>query len=244
MRLIRIYQASELRSGQTVVLDSQSASHVAKVLRLTVGDSLVLFNGEGGEYHGRIDTLSKRSTTVLLDQFVDREVESALKIVLGQCISRGDRMDFAIQKSVDLGVSAIYPLNSQRSGVHIPAERMEKRRIHWQRVAISASEQCGRNQVPAIHPVSNIESWVKMSLGENNFLLDPDADTGITQLKLPGSEQIGLIIGPEGGLSAEEIALAKQSGFTALRLGPRVLRTETAAVATITALQTLWGDLA
>jgi len=249
MRRIRIYQTVSLQSGQTVELDPQSAQHVAKVLRLAKGDALVLFNGEGGEYHGIIEQIGKRSTSVLLQEKVEIGCESPLQIILGQCISRGDRMDYAIQKSVELGVKSIYPLNSQRSGVHIATDRQEKKRLHWQRIAISACEQCGRNKVPIIQPISSLNHWIAATRTEKNFLLDPDANLTIKQLALSGEEtsnqKISLLIGPEGGLSAEETNLAKQeAGFIALRLGPRVLRTETAAVATLTALQTLWGDLA
>lgn len=248
MRRIRIHQAVPLACGQTLELDSQSALHVAKVLRLATGDALVLFNGEGGEFHGKIENIGKRSTTVLLQEWVETHCESPLQIVLGQCISRGDRMDYAIQKSVELGVASIYPLNSQRSGVHIPAARQEKRRLHWQKIAISACEQCGRNIVPVIQPIVNLDRWITAMPTEKNFLLDPEAKLTTKQLGLSTeqivAECIGLLIGPEGGLSPEEIDSATQAGFTALRLGPRVLRTETAAVATLAALQVLWGDLA
>jgi len=248
MRRIRIYQSVSLQCGQTVELDPQSAQHVAKVLRLAKDDALLLFNGEGGEYHGIIEQIGKRSTRVLLQTRVEHDCESPLQIILGQCISRGDRMDYAIQKSVELGVNSIYPLNSQRSGVHIAVERQQKRRLHWQRIAISACEQSGRNTVPVIQPISSLQHWIAATSTEKNFLLDPDASMTIKQLALPSedmtTQKISLLIGPEGGLSREEINLAKQAGFIALRLGPRVLRTETAAVVTLTALQTIWGDLA
>ncbi|MFV2056005.1 MAG: 16S rRNA (uracil(1498)-N(3))-methyltransferase [Thiohalomonadales bacterium] len=244
MRLTRIYQAVTLHCGESLTLDAQSAAHVAKVLRLAPGDPIVIFNGEGGEYRGSIESVGKRCTTVLLESFENKEVESSLQIVLGQCMSRGERMDYAIQKSVELGVTSIYPLDSQRCGVHIPAERMEKRRLHWQRVAISACEQCGRNRVPQVHAISDLDSWIAAQGSSWSYILDPEAGLGVKQLNIPADASIRVLIGPEGGLTAAEITLATKSSFKALRLGPRILRSETAAVATLCALQTFWGDLA
>lgn len=243
MRLIRIYQPIALNCGESVSLDSQSAAHVAKVLRLSPGDPLLLFNGEGGEFQGRIETVSKRSVSVVLETHNSRDVESTLRVALGQCMSRGERMDYAIQKSVELGVDSIHPLHSQRCGVKIPAERMEKRRLHWQRVAISACEQCGRNRVPKVHPISSLESWLQKPGSEWSYLLDPEATLTVKQLNIPVNGEVRLVIGPEGGLTEAEIANAMQATFKPLRLGPRILRTETAAAAMISALQALWGDL-
>lgn len=241
MRIPRIYQPISLNSGQTVELDAQATVHLTKVLRLRVGDALVVFNGEGGEYAARVDAVGRRSASIVLGEFVDGGVESPLPVVLLQGVSRGERMDYTVQKAVELGVSRIVPVITERTTVNLKGERQEKRRAHWQAVVNSACEQSGRNRVPevaAVTPFTVALAEVDASL---KLVLHHRAQTSLDALPVP-SGPVSLLIGPEGGLSAVEIAAAEAAGFVPLRLGPRVLRTETAALAALSVLQWCWGD--
>jgi 16S rRNA (uracil1498-N3)-methyltransferase len=244
-----VYQDQDLAEGVCVALDSQAAVHIARVLRLNPGDPVVLFNGRGGEYHGEIEFAEKRRVSVKLKERVERSLESPLRIVLGQGISKGERMDVAVQKAVELGVAELAPLTTRRSVVNLNAERRAKRRAHWQGVAQSACEQCGRNTVPEIQPVQSLVAWLESLQTEGavqsgaKLVLHHRVSRSLNDVSLDPHEPVRVLIGPEGGLSDEEIVLAENCGFVPVRLGPRVLRTETAALVVISALQTLWGDL-
>jgi len=248
MRKTRVYYPGLLSEGQAIELDTQSSVRIARVLRLKIGDAFTLFNGQGGEYNAHITQLDKRRVVCETTDYNHRSVESPLKICLAQGISKGERMDYTMQKAVELGVDEIIPLMTSRTSVNLSAERQKRRLAHWQAIVISACEQCGRNKVPDVKPIKWLSDWLQMHSSPHNIVLDPCAAQGLKAL--PYSEQhleqqpVTLLIGPEGGLSREEITLAEQHGFTPTQCGPRILRTETAAVAVLSILQSLWGDLA
>jgi len=239
--MTRLYLSIALAEGDTIALPEAAARHAVQVLRLEPGAALTLFNGAGGEFEAVLDSVDKRTATVLVGAHRAVERESALALTLAQCVSKGERMDYTIQKAVELGVSCIQPLLSSRSVVKLDAQRWEKRQEHWQGVVIAACEQCGRNRLPELLPVQALSSW----LADGEALRLVLAPGGARTLrKLPSATAASLLVGPEGGLSEDELALALQNGCTAVGLGPRVLRTETAGVAALAALQALWGDLA
>jgi 16S rRNA (uracil1498-N3)-methyltransferase len=242
MRIPRIHLSQPLAAGAGIELTAAAAGHVTRVLRLKPGDPLVVFNGDGGEYSACIEDAGKGRTVIRVGSFTARETESPLSITLAQAVSRGERMDYTIQKAVELGVRAIIPLVTERTVVQLKGERQEKRRSHWQQVAASACEQCGRNRVPHVDSPVHLSAWLEQFDGQlTGLLLDPDADAGLGRLQAAGSS-FALLSGPEGGFSGQEVAAARRAGFVGVRLGPRVLRTETAAVAALASLQVLWGD--
>ena len=223
------------------------AHHVIHVLRLQAGAPLTLFDGRGSEYPALIKRIDKSGLTLTVSSPREVSRESPLQVMLAQGVSSGERMDYTVQKCVELGVTAIQPLITQRSVVRLNGERAEKRVAHWQAIAASACEQCGRNVVPQVLPVQPLMKWLGMpSNGANGdqgarYLLSPQSNTRLRDLARPQSA-LTLLIGPEGGWNAEETASAHLAGFAPLTLGPRVLRTETAAPAALAALQAQWGD--
>lgn len=242
MRIPRIYHHSAIVLNHEFALDDDAANHVGRVLRMPVGSELVLFNGDGFNYPARISNSDKKRVNVIATAQQDNPVESPLKIHLGQGISRGDRMDFAIQKAVELGVTEITPLFTERCGVKLDGERLAKRNEQWQKIAISACEQSGRSVVPTVHPAIALDTWLVQSTKELKLTLHPWAKDTIKTL-IP-NHNIRLVIGPEGGFSEQEMAQTTAAGFSGIQLGPRVLRTETAALTAISALQLQFGDLA
>ncbi|WBA84150.1 16S rRNA (uracil(1498)-N(3))-methyltransferase [Endozoicomonas sp. GU-1] len=240
MRNPRIYSAQPLQADSAIELFENAANHVGRVLRMRPAEPLVLFNGQGGAWQGTVESVSKKSVTVYLESFIEGNAQSPLTIELGQTLSRGERMDYAIQKATEAGVTAITPLWSERCEVKLNAERLDKRVKHWQQVAISACEQCGRNIVPTIHTPVKLEDWLTTRATELNFVLHHRTREKLSGFAQP--ESVSLLIGPEGGLTAQEIELAEDHRFNPLALGPRVLRTETAPVVAITLMQYLWGD--
>lgn len=241
MRTTRIHTAQHLQGNSVVVLEPEPSHHLARVLRLTVGDEVTLFDGRGGEYPGEITAIDKKHVTVATGAHLPRDNESPLHIHLGIAISRGERMDWIVQKSTELGVASVAPLLTEHTGVKLDGERAQKKIEHWRQVAISACEQCDRNRPPAIHELQTLGHWLAAAVAERRFVLHHRADSIEVAGEPPAS--VALLIGPEGGLSAGEILLADQAGYAALRLGPRVLRTETAPLAAIAILQGWWGDL-
>ena len=244
VRIPRIYQPIPLCRGQMIELDAQATVHLTKVLRLRVGDALVVFNGEGGEYTANVSEVGRRSTMIEIGEFVDRSVESTLELVLLQGVSRGERMDYTVQKAVELGVSRIVPVMTARTMVNLKGDRQEKRRGHWQSVVNGACEQSGRNRVPVVAPVMKFADAIAaedVAAPGLKLVLHHRAEANLNSLPAPKGP-VTLLIGPEGGLSAEEIAAAEAVGFLSLCLGPRVLRTETAALAAMSVLQWQWGD--
>ncbi len=242
MRIPRIYHSQALPETGIVNLDDEAANHVGRVMRMQVGQSLILFDGSNHQWDATITDVSKKSVAVSVANKQLCSSESPLHLHLGQVISRGEKMEFTIQKSVELGVNVITPLISERCGVKLNAERFEKKLQQWQRIAISACEQCGRNLVPEIRPVMKLEDWCEEEFDGVKLNLHPRAKYSINTLPAE-HKAVRLLIGPEGGLSREEITMTEQYHFDEVLLGPRVLRTETAAMTAITALQVRFGDL-
>ncbi|MBE0485517.1 16S rRNA (uracil(1498)-N(3))-methyltransferase [Marinobacter sp.] len=242
MRIPRIFTDSPLLVGSHCELDDNAANHVGRVLRMQQGQELRLFNGDGQDYTATIAQAGKKNVQVEITGAETNRTESPLSIILGQTLSKGDRMDYAIQKAVEMGTTVIVPLATERSDVKLKGDREEKRLRHWQQVAISAAEQCGRARVPNILPVMTVAEWLHYSQNANlKLVLHHRTEQSLNTLAKPGS--VALMIGPEGGLTTNEIARAEQSGFLPVALGPRVLRTETAPVAAIALCQWLWGDI-
>ena len=243
--LTRIFLSGELRPRSECRLPPAQAHHVVRVLRLAQGDAVTLFNGDGAEYDAMVASVTRDAVTVKIGDARSGAREPALEIVLGQALSSGERMDYTVQKAVELGVAAIHPLAAARSVVRLTGERAEKRVAHWQAVVVSACEQSGRNRVPPVAPVAELAAWLARpaagGAGALRLLLSPTGATRLRDLPRPAAS-IVLLAGPEGGFTPEEEAAARHCGFTPVRLGPRVLRTETAAVAALAALQALWGD--
>lgn len=239
----RIFQHFPIPANHTFQLDDNAYNHVVRVLRMKVGEDLILFDGSNHITPATIYEISKKALIVKTGSSIKEDRESPLNIHLGQVISRGEKMEFTIQKSVELGVSEITPLISERCGVKLDAERLEKKQQQWQKIIISACEQCGRNIIPIINPVVKLETWCQ-NLPDHGLKLNlhPKAAGGINALS-EETHKIHLLIGPEGGLSDAEIAMTHQYQFTDVLLGPRILRTETAALTIITALQVRFGDL-
>ncbi|QLB12171.1 16S rRNA m(3)U-1498 methyltransferase [Bisgaardia hudsonensis] len=243
MRIPRIYHPEPLMNVKDCQLSEDGANHVGRVLRMQAGQQLELFDGSNHIYNAVITQSSKKNVEVeiLSRQFDDRE--SPLSIHLGQVISRGDRMEFTIQKSVELGVNIITPLWSERCGVKLDTERMDKKIQQWKKIVISACEQCGRNVIPEIRPMMKLQDWCAEQDKALKLNLHPRARYSIKTLPHIPKEGVRLLIGSEGGLSPQEIAQTEQQGFTEVLLGKRILRTETAALTAITALQVCFGDL-
>lgn len=242
MRIPRIYHPGPLAVGVTVELDEAARNHVVRVLRLRAGAEVRLFNGEGGEYAGTLSHASKAGAAVEVSAFDAREVESSLPITLVQGISRGERMDFTIQKAVELGVARIVPVEMSRTVVALKGEKRARRRERWQNVAIAAAEQCGRTRVPEVADPRAFGDWLRQSLdGALGLYLDHRAESGVGALTAPAS--VTLLVGPEGGFAPEEREMAAASGYRGIRLGPRILRTETAGLAVLSVLQAQFGDL-
>lgn len=241
MNLPRFYCREALAPGAHVDLPAPVARHAVRVLRLPPGAPMILFDGRGGEYLAHIQRIERDRVIAELGAWQDVERESRLTVTLVQAVQAGDKMDFTIQKAVELGVKDIVPVDSRRSVIRLSGERAGKRVAHWQGVAASACEQCGRNQVPNVAPLEKLESWLARPPGDGlRLMLAPDAEDTLAELPPIGSVQ--LLIGAEGGLDPQEIIAAKQAGFQSVRLGPRILRTETAGLAALAAMQVLWGD--
>jgi len=210
---------------------------------MKVGQSAILFNGEGGEFIGKLTNASKTNSTVLIDGFSAVEKESNLKIHLAIGVSRGDRMDWIIQKATELGVAEISPIFTDRTEVKLSGSRVVKKLSHWHQIAISACEQSQRNRVPAINPILSFDAWLELKHNGLKLLMNHLGDLGLSETS-PKDQYIILLVGPEGGLSENEISVAEASGYTSVSMGPRILRTETAPVAALSILQSLWGDMA
>ena len=241
----RLFIESPLALGARLALPAAAANHVARALRLREGDPVTLFDGSGGEYAAHLVAVRKDQVEVQVLAHHPVERESSLSIRLVQCLQGGEKMDFTIQKAVELGVSEIVPVISRRSVVRLDGERAQKRVAHWQQVIASASEQCGRNRLARIQPIVSFDHWLARPARDDfpRILLSPHAEQTVASIfagqRPPGVE---LLIGPEGGLAPEEAEVALQQNFCKLRLGPRVLRTETAGLAAIAALHAHWGD--
>jgi 16S rRNA (uracil1498-N3)-methyltransferase len=238
----RIHLDGPLAEGALVELPEGPFRHLVQVLRMQAGESLIVFDGRGGEYAAVLETVAKRSASLRVGAFHDVDRESPLHLTLVQGISKGERMDWTVQKAVELGVSAIVPVITERCNVHLDRERETKRLDHWRAVIISACEQSGRTRVPDLLPVMKFTDWLGQTADGLRLVLDPLAAQGLSAF---GSvnEAMSLVVGPEGGLSPDELQLATKSGCRGVRIGPRVLRTETAGVAALAILQGVAGDL-
>lgn len=242
MRLTRLFVQMALAPDSTVELPADTAAHMVRVLRARSGDALILFNGDGCEYVGSIDAIRGTRVSVTLTQGGAVDRESPLQVVLVQAIPRGDRMDFVIQKATELGVARIVPVLSARSVVRLNESQYESKLDHWRGVATSACEQCGRNRIPNIDtPLELLNHLGEPSGIAQRWMLDPESQS-TARTREPFTE-VEVTIGPEGGFSPEELDAMRIAGLQGIRLGPRVLRTETAALAALTFLQTRFGDM-
>ncbi len=244
----RFFVASPLpRAAELPVafsLDENAATHL-RVLRLQEGEMVTLFDGQGGEFNAAIAVVGKREVLVNLIAHAAIERESSLDITLVQALATGDKMDWIIQKATELGVTAIEPIQTLRATVKLSAERADKRALHWQGVATAACEQCGRNRVPQVLPVLDFPAWLARKEPAHRFILHPEAEQDLFAAAGPvAASGLALLIGPEGGFAPEELAAALRAGVRPVRFGPRVLRTETAGMAALAALQAMFGDLA
>ena len=240
----RLFVSSALINDTEIELDGDQARYLSRALRARVGDRLNLFDGNGAEWTAAILQISKNTVTLRIDDSHEAGTESPLRVHLVQGISRGERMDFVVQKATELGVKRITPVLTEYSMVKLDGSRAEKRRDHWQRIATSASEQSGRVRLPLIDTPIPLKNWLgdKPQRIDTELILKPGAAATLPSLR-PQETTICVLVGAEGGFSDSEYEDAEISGFKAVSLGPRVLRTETAAIATLAMLQSLWGDL-
>lgn len=237
----RIYLEIDLRAGSQVELPEPAARHLVQVLRLRAGDGFVAFNGRGGEYDALLASAGKRGAAAQIAAFREVDRESPLRVTLAQCISRGERMDYTVQKAAELGAWAIVPLTSANSVVHLDGERWDKKLAHWRGVIVAACEQSGRTRVPLLQPVTPIANWLAQAAGLR-LMLAIGGRQSLRDLP-PPAEPLCLLAGPEGDFSEAESRAALARGFVPIGMGPRILRTETAGVAALAAIQALWGDL-
>jgi len=243
MRVARFFVDPPLESGVHIALPERAAHHAARVLRLRVGDALTLFDGRGGEYAGVIADLARDSLTVEVGAWHEVERESPLAITLAQGISSAERMDLTIQKAVELGVASIQPLATEKSVVRLDAQRVASRLAHWRRTVVSACEQCGRNRLPEVRaPISIVELCDATRDAPAKWLLAPEAQTRLRDAAHGLGKGLVMAAGPEAGFSAAETAALLAAGYAQVHLGPRILRTETAALAAIAALNAIAGD--
>ena len=244
MRLTRVPVGAPLAPGARVALPEDAAAHLLRVLRLQAGDPCVLFNGDGNDYEARIVAIGKRGCEAEVLAARPAAAESPLRIVLLQGIARGEKMDWILQKATELGVAGFVPVSSERSEVKLEGERAGKRLAHWRSVVVSACEQSWRARVPEVAAPLALAAALQALPADNLRLsLDPEAQAGVASLPAPGERSVVVAIGPEGGWSPRDCATLADAGFTGLRLGPRILRTETAGIAAIAALQSRFGDL-
>lgn len=240
MRISRVYIDLALSEDSTIELPEKTCHYLLQVLRLRSGSQLTLFNGDGYEYRAELVQTHKRSASALIGQHSNKESKARLQIHLAIGLSKGDRFDYAIQKATELGVTSITPLLTEHTAVKLNKERLQKKSSHWQGIITSACEQSGRCYLPTLNPVLEFTDWLSEASNDLKIILDPEATTSLKSLSVDAS--LTLLIGPEGGFSKNEIQLAQQHHFHSVRLGKHVLRTETAPVAVIAAVQTLWGE--
>lgn len=244
MALNRLFIDTRIAADQELWLEGNPARYVARVLRLRADNALCVFDGAGGEYPATVLEVRRDRVLIRVADNTHREAESPLHIHLLQCVSRGDRMDIVVQKATELGARRITPLLSEFSVVRLDAARRQRKTVHWQRVAQSACEQCGRNRIPKIDDPTNIRDWFAgyRPTDGTRLVMQPGSARNLSSATLE-SDTVILLIGPEGGLAEGELALAGQFGFSAVSLGPRILRTETAAISVLASLQARFGDM-
>ncbi|WP_342146585.1 16S rRNA (uracil(1498)-N(3))-methyltransferase [Rickettsiella endosymbiont of Aleochara curtula] len=241
MRLTRIYQPQALSAGQILNLSKEAAGHLIRVLRLQVGDDFIVFNGKAGEFRAIIIELSKSVVTVKLGEFDAVSRESSLQITLAQAVLRSDKMDYVLQKAVELGVTRFIPLITARSTLKLAPERWQKRSLHWQGVMLAACEQSGRTRLPKLENPMTFDVATTSIKAEQRIILQPCVKQNINSL--PRCQSVAVLVGPEGGWSENELKCARVATYSPIQLGPRVLRAETAGLAAVSILQSLYGDL-
>ena len=240
MRIPRVFIDQALSANTVFELPNETVHYLTTVLRMKKGRELVVFNGRGGEYSAFIDNLTKKSCTIQTQDFIDIDRESPLKTHLAIGISRGERFDLVLQKATELGVTEITPLLTERVEVKIKPEKLEKKFSHWQQVCVSACEQSQRTQIPVLHPIKTLEAYLEEETAITRLVLHHRSNITLKNMSKPHA--MAFLIGPEGGLSEDEIELAESKDFQALTLGPRVLRTETAPITALSVFQSHWGD--
>jgi len=244
MRVTRVHVELPVVAGGEIELPEHAANHLARVLRMGVGDQCIVFNGDGHDYPARLVEVGKRVVRVAIGPGIAVGNESPLRLTLLQGIARGEKMDLILQKATELGVASVQPLYTQRSEVKLDGARADKRLAHWRGVVVSACEQCGRAVVPGVSmPQSLAPALAILPPGGLRLILDPDAGASLSRLDIDRLLPLCLAVGPEGGWSPQDIEHLQAAGFTGVRMGPRVLRTETAGITAIAALQVLHGDL-
>lgn len=240
-----------LTTSKSILLPNGVSHHAAHVLRLKKNNKVILFNGQGGEFIGQIEKIDKNGVIVQIDQFYDVNRESPVLTELAQAICTNEKMDWIIQKAVELGVNRIQPIMTNRCVVHLSSERVKKRAEHWQQIVYSACEQCGRNKIPELMPLISYTDWLnqyksnqadRSTTSSAKLIFTPTAQAKLSEMKLNSKDLIVLLVGPEGGLTPSEEKLAIATGFIAIRLGQRTLRTESAGLAALAGIQALWGD--
>lgn len=240
MRVTRVFTQQDLEANATLELEEDATRHLIQVLRIKVGDLISLFNGNGYNYPAKVISTNKKTCLVEINRPSEKEPTAHLLCHLGVGISRGERMDYVVQKSVELGINEITPLFTQRTNVKLSGERLAKRMQHWQGIIHSACEQSGRCYIPKLHNAVSLSAWLEQH-PRNGILLDHRSEHSLPSLT-PPKEKLHLLVGPEGGLSENERNQAKQLKFVGVRMGPRIMRTETAPLAALAAIQALWGD--
>lgn len=242
MRRPRFYYPETLAVGQQLMLPAEITHHLARVLRAQVGDEFVLFNGAPGDFLAHIISFKKKQITAEISAFIPRVSESALRLHLAQALPKSSKMDFILQKAVELGVQEITPLQTDFVNVHLDATRAHQRHLHWQNILANASAQCGRTCVPILHPLTTLQDFIENS-AVGGVMLAPEASVKLSDLELNAELPVILLIGPEGGFSPAELGKTQAAAFSCASLGPRILRTETASVAALSILQARFGDI-
>lgn len=241
MRIPRFYQAESFAVGDTVALSEENFRHAIKVMRLNVDEPIIVFNGEAGEYTARIANVAKRNADINIESYDDVDRESPLNTSLVLALIKPDKMDFAIQKAVELGVNTIQPVITERSVIKLKAARMEKKLQHWQGIITAACEQSGRTRIPAIHPVINLNDYLQQSTLATRITMLPTSNKGVADIS--ADQNIELLVGPEGGFTDAEEVMFESQTIQTINFGPRILRAETAVIAGLTTLQHLHGDV-
>lgn len=242
MRTIRHYVDAPLAAGTRVALPESAVAHLVRVLRLGVGDRFDLFNGDGFDYAAQLASVGKKSAEAELLERREVATESPLRITLAQGIARGEKMDLILQKATELGVACIAPVVTERTEVRLDGERVEKKMQHWRGILASACEQCGRARLPKILEPQSLANFAAGDSSDRRFVLDPEAGRTLAGVSIVGGESISLLVGPEGGLSERDLAAVRAARYEGIELGPRILRTETAGLAAIAAMNALYGD--
>ena len=242
MRISRLFVEQTLAEHASITLESDAAHYLRNVLRLKKGFQLTIFNAEGGEYSATINEVSRKLVSLTIGEWREVNLESPLAIELGLSVSRGERMDVAIQKATELGVAVITPVITQHCVVKLTEERRLQRHQHWQNIVYRACEQCGRNVPPTLNITADLAQWLDSDLPSSRIIFEPGKTDTLKNYAKPDGNVV-VLIGPEGGFSEQEVVEAQDTGFSALGFGPRVVRNETAAIASIAAMQVLWGDM-